>query len=188
MVYITPLKDHPANPKVTSVRVFFALFPDEATQTRLAQQAKKLAAICGGRAIKSAQIHLTLVFLGNIDIHRIEDLKQTMQTITAKPFELLFDTICYWKRNHIVSVQVSQLPSELLLLVTIIETTLSTTGFNYDKRSYKPHITLIRNAMRPPTTNIIEPISLYATEWLLVQSKPVQNHIDYIPLAKWSLP
>ena len=132
-------------------------------------------------------IHLTLVFLGNIDIIRLENLKQSMQSITAKPFQLLLDTVCYWKHNQIVSLQPSQPCNELLELVNKLEIALTNAQFTYDERPYKPHITLIRKATHPPQTNTIEPILFDVMQWVLVQSKPIHNLVEYIPLARWNL-
>lgn len=168
-------------------RVFFALFPNLATQKQLALRADKLTVQCGGRKIKMQHIHLTLVFLGNIDIIRLENLKQSMQPITAKPFQLLLDTVCYWKHTQIVSLQPSQPCNELLELVNKLEIALTNAQFTYDKRPYKPHITLIRKATHPPQTNTIEPILFDVMQWVLVQSKPIHNQIEYIPLARWNL-
>ena len=52
-----------------TVRVFFAIWPDNAAQKQLAALAKQLQAesLCGGRKIKPENIHLTLVFVGEVD-------------------------------------------------------------------------------------------------------------------------
>ena len=52
--------------KAQTLRVFFALVPDAATQALLDVLARDVAACAGGRAIVGANIHLTLAFVGAI--------------------------------------------------------------------------------------------------------------------------
>lgn len=170
-----------------SIRVFLALFPDPPMQRQLSLQANQLEPVCGGRKIRPQHLHLTLLFIGNIAVTRIETLKQAMATINAKPFEIAFDTVCYWKHNQIVSLQAANVPAELMALVSTLKIALTDNGFTFDNRDYQPHITLIRNAAHAIQNHHIQPIPLVAAKWLLVQSKPVRNHVDYVPLGRWPL-
>lgn len=167
--------------------MFFALFPNRAVRERLAEAGGRLETECGGRKIRPHAIHLTLVFVGDVAIGRIEGLKQAIQSIAVRSFDLTLDTVCFWKRNCIVSLQPSRIPVELLLLVDALETALSGAGFNFDRRGYQPHVTLIRKAIHAHCTGTFNPILFRAAEWLLVQSKVVDRQIRYIPLGRWRL-
>lgn len=176
-----------ANTNAKPVRVFFAIFPDKFVQTQLVRQAEQLMLICGGNPVRAQQIHLTLLFLGNVAIHQIEVLQQAMKSIHAKKFEFKLEEICYWKKNQIVYGQAKQFPIELLILVDSLRIVLSETGFSIEKRIYKPHVTLIRKAIHSTKINLDTPIIWHVNKWFLMQSKQTDNGIGYIPLGQWSL-
>lgn len=175
------------DPETNAIRVFFAIFPNKFVRQQLALQAEKLEPFCGGRKIRIPHFHLTLVFLGDLSICRIETLRQIMKNISAKKFELNLDKVGYWKHNQIIYLQAKQFPTELFALVEALKTALYETGFSFDARVYKPHITLIRKAKHPINTDLIKPILWHVNQWSLIQSKPMQTGIDYVPLGHWLL-
>ncbi|QOJ24351.1 MAG: RNA 2',3'-cyclic phosphodiesterase [Gammaproteobacteria bacterium] len=169
------------------MRVFFAVFPNKTVQKQVAHHAQTLEPICGGRKIKMPHLHLTLVFLGEVSAERIEILRQIMKNIPVKKFELVLDQISYWKRNQIVSLQGKQLPAELFALVEAIQMKLAENGFSFDQRAYKPHITLLRQAVHQISSDLINPIRWPVNQWSLVLSKSVPTGVEYAPLHHWRL-
>lgn len=169
------------------LRVFLALFPNKSVQAQLAHQAKLLEPICGGRLVKIQHIHLTLLFLGNIAVHQIESVQQAMSNILAKKFELNLEEIGYWKQNQVVYIRAKKFPVELFFLMNALRNTLLETGFSFDNHTYKPHVTLIRKAIRPVKINLNNPIQWQVNEWFLIQSKQTDNGIDYLSLGEWRL-
>ncbi len=169
------------------IRVFFAIFPDKSVQAQLAHQAEQLESICGGSAVKMQQIHLTLLFLGNIAIHQLEILQQAMKNVSAEKFEFKLEEICYWKHNQIVYSQTKQFPVALFTLVDTLRNALSEAGFQIDTRAYKPHVTLIRKATHCTKTNLDIPLVWHVNEWFLIQSKQTHSGVEYIPLSQWHL-
>ncbi len=174
-------------PKTKSIRVFFAIFPNQSNQILLSDQVKQLEPICGGRQVQRQQIHLTLLFLGNLAFERLAVLQRTAKNVAARRFELQLDEIRYWKHNQIVYIQSKQFPAELFFLVDSLTQALSEAGFTFDKRIYKPHITLIRKAIRPVAVNLNNSILWRVDKWLLVQSRQTSNGMQYIPLGQWHL-
>lgn len=181
------LTEKGTNIKIKSIRVFFAIFPDEFVQKQLAHQAEILEPTCGGRRMRTQNLHLTLLFLGEVSTHRIATLQQTMKNISAKKFELSLDRICYWKHNQIIYIQANQFPTELFFLVDSLKIALSEAGFLFDKFTYKPHVTLIRKATHSTEINLNDPIKWHVNEWSLIQSRQTENGVDYIPLKQWNL-
>lgn len=176
-----------ADPEKKPIRVFFAVSPTQLVQKQLTHQAKLLEPLCGGRRIKVPHLHLTLVFLGNVCVQRIEPLRQIMKKLSAKKFVMVLDQISYWKHNQIVYLHAKQFPAELFALVDTLQATLSEAGFTFDHRVYKPHITLFRKAIHPVKTDLVNPIHWPVNQWHLLQSKPVSTGIDYVPLDHWRL-
>ena len=181
-------EDNSYNLKKKSARVFFAIKPDDAALKKLSYLAKQLASACGGQNTKQANIHLTLVFLGEIPIDRLAVLRAAVKCVSATSFNLSFDEIHYWKHNQIIYASMSKCAPELLALVDNLRNTLSTSGFSFDSRAYKPHITLVRKAksvrMLP---DLVTPVSWRAAEWFLIQSKHTDHGLKYISLDNWAL-
>jgi len=181
------LTNKDTDPGKKLIRVFFAVSPTQSVQKQLAHQANLLESLCGGRKIKMPHLHLTLVFLGDVCVQRIEILRQIMKKLSVKKFALVLDQISYWKHNQIVYLHAKQFPAELFILVNVLQVTLSEAGFTFDHRLYKPHITLFRKAIHPVNTDLINPIHWPINQWHLLQSKPVPAGVDYVPLGHWCL-
>lgn len=170
-----------------SLRLFFAIQPGKQAQKSLADIARKQAAEYGGRYIKQNNIHLTLIFLGQFDKHKLERLYTAVKNITAKPFELQINQICFWKQNQIIYAQANNHPDELFALTDAIKTALTTAEFKFDHRRFKPHITLVRKATNHKSIYLNKPITWQVNEWLLMQSKHTDLGIQYIPIRRWPL-
>ncbi len=173
--------------KEKTVRVFFALWPDHAIQKQFAHLAKTLVLTSGGRQVKTQNIHLTLAFLGNVAINRLPELQSAVCNVTAQAFSLSIQKTHFWKRNRIIHAYAESFPAELFSLVDALRNALSTAEFTVDQRTYKPHITLIRNAKIHTDIDLIQPIQWHAKQWCLIQSKQTDNGVDYIPLHCWLL-
>lgn len=83
-------------------RVFFALWPDEAVRSALSAWQPSLRELCGGDAMRADTLHSTLVFLGEVETHRLEALLLAAREVAGSPFEIDFDVARYWGHNHIV--------------------------------------------------------------------------------------
>ncbi|MDH5265059.1 MAG: RNA 2',3'-cyclic phosphodiesterase, partial [Betaproteobacteria bacterium] len=64
-------------------RLFFALWPDAAARAALADLARATANRYGGRAVPAANLHLTLVFLGEVDPARIAALRRAVDGLAS---------------------------------------------------------------------------------------------------------
>ncbi|WP_287719822.1 2'-5' RNA ligase family protein [Nitrosomonas sp.] len=51
----------------SSVRLFFALWPQEEARKQLARLARRIADQCAGRCVRPENLHLTLAFIGEVD-------------------------------------------------------------------------------------------------------------------------
>ena len=173
-------------------RLFFALWPDLATQRQLgsAVEQMRLDVLCGGRKTKLENIHLTLVFLGDVDTARLPLLRQVADGITESKtgaFDFTIEEIGYWRHNRIVYLAPREVPAELIQLVSILEDGVSNAGFSVERRPYAPHITLMRNALCRNLPELSAPIAWQAREWLLVKSEQTSGGSVYAPVGRWSL-
>lgn len=133
-------------PAKTSARVFFALWPNEEERTALAAWQLPVQKLCGGRGMPADKLHNTLVFLGEVELERMEALQLAAQEVKGAAFQLSFDIARYWGHNHIVYATPVRVPKQLSQLVFDLEQGLRQHHFKVDQRSYKPHVTLLRHA------------------------------------------
>lgn len=129
-----------------NVRVFFALWPSAKERGCLAEWQEPLQRVAGGRLMQRETLHATLVFIGEIAPGRLEPLQLAAQEVSAEGFALCFDLAHYWGHNHIAYAAPSHVPPRLLQLVERLEERLSRHHFKFERRAYKPHVTLLRNA------------------------------------------
>ncbi|MEI7455571.1 MAG: RNA 2',3'-cyclic phosphodiesterase [Nitrosomonadales bacterium] len=129
-----------------TARVFFALWPDKTERDGLAGWPPPLLACCGGRVMRAETLHTTLVFLGEVEAGRLEALKLAACEVSVERFELCFDEAHYWGHNHIVYAAPRTVPPQLIELVRELERSLRRHHFVFERRDYKPHATLLRNA------------------------------------------
>lgn len=172
----------------TAVRVFFALWPDDGERAALAAWQPPLRKLCGGRAMLAGNLHNTLVFLGNIAEHRLEALKLAAQEVQGERFELRVERARYWGHNHIVFAAPRETPPPLAQLVSDLEQRLERHRFRFDRRDYKPHVTLLRHAKwsdepLPEMPAVCWPVRDFA----LVQSPQQEGDTRYRVLARFPL-
>ena len=175
----------PDNP---TARVFFALWPDADGRKRLAAWQAPLKKLCGGRAMRGETLHNTLVFVGDVEIYGLEVLQLAAQEVSGESFELCFDEARYWGHNHIAYAAPRHTPQQLLHLVEALERRLAAHRFKFDRREYKPHVTLLRNAHwsdapLPP----MQPVCWQVGDFALVQSVHRDGLAGYRVLARFPL-
>ena len=133
------------------VRSFIAIeLPDE-LKTGLTQlQAQlKLGKPPWVKWVDPYAIHLTLKFLGNIDVDRISAIIKSMETAVQgiSPFHLEVKELGVfpnWRRVQVVWVGVSGEVDMLAKLQQRIESSLAHLGFTPESRAFTPHLTLAR--------------------------------------------
>jgi 2'-5' RNA ligase len=159
------------NEKEPSFRVFFALWPNAAERAVLAAWQQPLLDLCGGRVMRSETLHTTLVFLGEVAEHRLEALRLAAQETNWRDFELKLTTAHYWGHNHIAYAAPDATPPQLTELVQELEGRLRKHHFHFEKRPYKSHVTLLRNAQwsDAPLPRMSE-VSWKFSDFVLVQS------------------
>ncbi|HXU94031.1 MAG TPA: RNA 2',3'-cyclic phosphodiesterase [Gallionella sp.] len=172
----------------STVRVFFALWPNASERAALAGWQPPLRELCGGRAMPAANLHNTLVFVGNVAEHRLEALQLAAQEVEGERFDLRFDQARYWGHNHIVFAAPRRVPPQLAQLVRDLEQRLEHHRFRFDRRDYKPHVTLLRHskwsdAPLPEMPAVPWPVH----DFVLVQSPQQEGDSHYRVLARFPL-
>jgi 2'-5' RNA ligase len=170
-----------------AARLFFAVWPAPGIQSALGEVAGALQRSCGGRAVPERNIHLTLVFLGDVPREHAARLQVLAATVKAAPFDLAIDHAAYWRHNRIVWAGVRECPAALTALVGQLARRLAGEGRPFDRRPYVPHITLLRNARRAPADPFPGRIEWPVTRFALMESVARNRRRAYEVLREWPL-
>jgi 2'-5' RNA ligase len=177
------------------LRLFFALWPDEATRAALTRAMPVLGP--GGRAIPADNLHATLAFLGGIATKRLPALYAVADGIRGEPFILTLDRYEIW--NHtLVALVPTQTPAALEQLARDLTAGLGAAGFPTETRPYRAHVTLIRERRRGDgrraglvaphaLSDRIEPIAWRIDEFALVCSQRSPGGSRYDVLRRWRI-
>jgi 2'-5' RNA ligase len=169
-------------------RIFFALWPDDAESAAISAWQPSLLQLCGGRQMPAANLHNTLVFLGNVALERLEALQLAAQEVSSVKFKITFNIARYWGHNQIVYAAPGVMPSPLTQLVKELEQKLLHHHFTFERRSYKPHVTLLRHARwtDAPLPAML-PVVWAVRDFVLVQSVSEGQGVRYEILARFAL-
>jgi 2'-5' RNA ligase len=175
----------PAEPKTS--RLFFALWPGGRIQHKLELAGRKLYAVCGGKRTPADKIHITLIFLGDVDVRQVGKLKSIASAAHGAAFELFVDKIGWWRHNRVGWVAPRHTPPELAELVANLARGLKEAGFRFDERPYLPHATVLRKAQCHEIVGDMEPFQWVVRDFVLVCSALSENGSTYEIIGRWPL-
>ena len=172
-------------------RLFFALWPDDATRAACAEAARdlKLRMQPDGYLLRPERYHLTLPYLGDhVPPQQEAAARQVAQLVSLPPFTLTLEQAGSF-RNREVPWYLAPLetPPELLLLHDHLRDALRQAGVNVERMRFAPHLTVVRNATMtlPPTR--IRPVVWQVKEFVLIRSVLHGQPVEYQLLGRWPL-
>jgi 2'-5' RNA ligase len=173
-------------PADQSRRLFFALWPDAALAEALGALAVQAKESCGGRATATADIHLTLAFLGDIGAEAVREAEAVAARLDCGAVDMAIDRLGYWKHNRILWAGCSELPKTLAHLAGSLGDQLRQTGFTLDARPFAAHVTLLRDARCRELPAFGAPLHWRSSELILAGSVP-RTQPRYSILRRWPL-
>ncbi len=132
-----------------TIRAFIAIELAEEIQAGLDRVLNRLRpASKAVRWVPAGNIHLTLKFLGDTPLEKIEQLKQSLASEAAQhpPFEIQVGGLGAFpnsRRPRVIWIGV-QAPADLASLASGVEKAAETLGFASEERPFSPHLTLGR--------------------------------------------
>ena len=167
-------------------RLFFALWPDPETRTKLdkvAQQVKNEKF----RLVKKSNLHITLEFLGEVTDEDQQALIEKAAKIHAEPFDLELSRIGWWQKPAILWIGTTDMPKPLLNLVKSIKKCVKQQGLKTDQREYKPHVTIARKVKQRVAAKGAFHIPWHVNSFALVRSESTDNGVEYRVVNEWVL-
>jgi 2'-5' RNA ligase len=167
-------------------RLFLALWPDQSLQETLYSLARRLQKTQGGRRTRKENIHLTLVFLGQVHADKEMELRNRLRQVEAAPFELVIDKSGSFAQARVNWVGPSLQPRSLKGLYNAIRMIAQDVGYRGDNRGFTPHITLLRKSSET-VVHDIRPLSWQVNSFYLIESVQTRAGVHYQVVEEFKL-
>lgn len=166
------------------MRLFFALWPDDATRDALASAAALLN-LRDGRPAQRADLHMTLAFLGEVPEARVAALCAMAGGLRVSSFELGISAAGWWRRSRLAWLAPATVPPALTALGMALQQGAGIAAEGV--ASYRPHVTVARGVRRPPGLLASFSVPWAARDFVLVSSNSASTGPRYQTLAQWPL-
>jgi RNA 2',3'-cyclic 3'-phosphodiesterase len=178
---------------VSTLRLFFALWPDPPMQEALADAVREvLASLPGARAVPTPNLHLTLAFLGSVPAERVASLDEVAEQVTSahrsvSSLELTFDRLDHWRQPRILCATASVSSERATSLAEALKRGLLEQGFAPDLKPFRAHVTLARQVSRAPEARELPPVTWPLEALALVHSRTDPSGSVYSIHRSWAL-
>ena len=153
------------------MRLFFALWPPDATRRELGRWARALHESCTGRRMATENLHVTLAFLGQVEAWRLDAISASASRVRPRQFTLRLDEPGYWPHNHIAWLGASEPPRELADMTGELRAALAEARVAFDPKPFVAHVTLVRNARPPREWPTLLPVDWAVNGFSLIASE-----------------
>lgn len=167
-------------------RLFFALWPGNQVRAEIYDYVSGLP-LEAGRLIAGSNVHITLVFLGNVDEQTTARLIAAAGNVRIAPFSINLDQIGWWRKPKVAWLAPSRYPNELTRLAAYLHNLSEGCGLSLDARPYRPHLTFARNVTKAVPDTLQRPISWNINEFCLLESKSSRTGVEYQVKVRWPL-
>jgi RNA 2',3'-cyclic 3'-phosphodiesterase len=152
------------------VRAFFALWPDDEGRAELHARSIDAAARTRGRPVAFDKLHVTLVFLGDVDDPQAACLVAAAGRLAAGELDLVMSRTGTWRRARIAWLAPESVPGPLERLRESLAGIARGCGVRLESRTYMPHLTLARGATVALPDAPCAPVTLRFHGFCLVRS------------------
>ena len=166
-------------------RVFFALWPDNKTRSRLdgvAQQFKNEKL----HLVKKSNLHITLEFLGEVSEYNQQLIINQANLIQVEPFDIELSHIGWWRKPGVLWIGAQHIPEPLINLVESIKQVVTKQGLETDERTFKPHVTIARKVKQIQLPKQTIDIRWQISSFALVESKSTEMGVAYQIIRQWA--
>ena len=170
-----------------SRRLFFALWPTDEFRADLVSATQNLARDSGGRVIPPENLHVTLLFLGQVPDARFDAVQRAADALAHAPaFELSFDRAEVWGRANLLALTTSATPPAATALAEKLRYSLRD-EVSGSEHEFRPHITLARDLPRRRRAEPMQALLMKVNDFVLVESRPGPSGSQYLVLRRWPL-
>ena len=165
-------------------RTFIACWPEPELARRFGVEADRLRERVGGRRVATANLHMTLAFLGGLTASQIQAVTECCSPM-PREFSFTLDRVGFFKGRNIVWLGAREVDPEFVRFVEDLRDRLRRVGFRVERRPFTPHLTLLRKATRRPRL-AIDDLAWTVGEYTLTASELTRDGASYSALNRWS--
>lgn len=153
--------------------------------------------LTNARWVRPEGLHITLKFLGNVADQRRSAIDQALRGVKGTPFGVSLQKIGLFPnpRSPRVLWAGVEAGAELVRLATSVDEALTPVGFEREKRTFTPHVTLARFKEESGTQSVSSAVpesnpsfgTMIATEFHLYESRLSPKGSSYSKLASFAL-
>ena len=176
------------------MRLFVAVMLNREIGDMLNGVIRRLQSCCeSGRVTQAENLHLTVVFLGETDPARVGRIREAMDRVDIPPFDLHIGGVGYFRRSggDVFWAGVERSDALTALYLRLYEE-LEKRGFRMEKRSFRPHLTLVRQAVLKQEYDhgafVVPAMSMTVKKISLMKSERSEGRLVYSPLYEKTLP
>ncbi|KFZ37384.1 hypothetical protein HR45_10200 [Shewanella mangrovi] len=172
-----------------AVQRLFLGFSFEQAQVRQLTQLQAELAHADGKPVPSENLHLTLLFLGNVTATNRQRLETQIQQLDLPRFQQPLTRLSFWPKPKILCLTHDEVNRSLLQLQQTISHIAADLLTLQQHSQYRPHITLARKAKLPPDYDAMQvpTLTLAPRELHLYQSVNLGDGVQYPILHSWPL-
>lgn len=147
-------------------RIFIGAWPDSVVRGQLAEYSTKCVWTDHARPIAEADFHLTLRFIGDVDLPRLDSIRAALKS-DFDPIDIELARPQLWE--EVAVLRPKSTPAALTALRASIDDKLGFLALATDHLRFKPHVTLALRAKHSslPQSN---PIAWHINSFCLVES------------------
>lgn len=169
------------------LRLFFAVWPEPHTLDVLAENAWLMGECSHGKPVPRSNLHMTLLFLGEQPRERVADIINAANRVKAHGFQVVCDKLRYMHDQHLIWTGVSAPDPALGRLRDSLVQEMDRAEVSFDRKRFKPHITLVRKALEAPKSIDFHPCRWTVERFSLVVSNLGPEGPRYHTLRDWAL-
>jgi len=173
-----------AGATVVAARLFIGVWPTPATRSALQGVLGQWVWPVGAAVVALERLHLTLHFLGQVPLARVDALCAALPAAAAgiAPFDLAFDRVERWPHGLVV-LGTGLPPAPLAQLHVSLTALLRGLALPIDPRPFRPHVTLARRAAGAVAPPDMPPLHWPVNHFALVHSERGYHQLQRWPLA-----
>lgn len=169
-------------------RIFFALWPTDEVRQNIVKLFKQSPYYqLPGRILPDSNLHLTLHFVGNVSVEKMQCLHNQAKHVIAEPFNIKLNHYGYFQRPKIIWMGLEKVDTNLLSLHTNLASNLKPCGYNAEQRAFNPHLSLIRKVPQPDGLERFTAIYWQVNEFVLVESVSTEAGVQYKVIQHYPL-
>ncbi len=134
------------------MRLFVAVDIAEDVREKLSPLCRELVKLNGLKVVESENLHITLMFLGEVEERKLQSIRDALANVKFEPFKVSFAGVGAFpspSSPRVVWVDVVEGREELKKLADSVFSSLKRLGFRRDKE-FVAHVTVARVKRRNP--------------------------------------